>query len=172
LPALGTKIADPANRDRLAERCADPAVHKSLAVELARITSDDERLRDVELTRVNSAKHYAANTLSLLQTVPGLGNSLRLGLLYESHAIARCPRGQAVVSAGCLGKGPQASAGTRVGPSGTKIGHAHLTGAFSDAAVWSLSDHPPAQQDFARVEKTHDNGSAWPVLAHQLAPAV
>jgi len=38
LPALGKKMASQANRDGVAERCADPAVHTSLAVALARIT--------------------------------------------------------------------------------------------------------------------------------------
>src|SRR5882724_7159177 len=41
LPAMGKKIASKANRDGVAERCADPAVHKSLAGALALITSDD-----------------------------------------------------------------------------------------------------------------------------------
>ena len=31
LPAIGKKIAYKANRDGVAERCADPAVHKSIA---------------------------------------------------------------------------------------------------------------------------------------------
>ena len=42
LPAIGKKIASKANRDGVAERCADPAVHKSIAVDLALITSYDE----------------------------------------------------------------------------------------------------------------------------------
>ena len=35
LPALGQKIAYKANRDGVAERDSDPAVHKSIAVDLA-----------------------------------------------------------------------------------------------------------------------------------------
>jgi len=35
LPAIGNKMADKANRDGVAERCADPAVPKSLAVDRA-----------------------------------------------------------------------------------------------------------------------------------------
>ena len=41
-PAIGTKIAYKANREGVAERFADPAVHKSIAVDLALITSYDE----------------------------------------------------------------------------------------------------------------------------------
>jgi len=39
LPAMGTKIAYKAHRAGVAERCADPAVQKSIAVDLALITS-------------------------------------------------------------------------------------------------------------------------------------
>src|SRR6266849_4311419 len=46
LPAMGTKIASQAHRDGVAERCADPAVQKSLAVDRALITSDDALRRD------------------------------------------------------------------------------------------------------------------------------
>ena len=59
-----------------------------------------------------------------------------------------------------------------MGTSGTKIGQAHRTGAFSAAAVVCLRDHPPAQTDLARVEKPQDKGKALTVLAHQLARAV
>jgi hypothetical protein len=46
LPAIGKNIASKANRDGVAERCADPAVHTSLEVDLSRIDYDDQRLRD------------------------------------------------------------------------------------------------------------------------------
>jgi transposase IS116/IS110/IS902 family protein len=94
LPAIGKKIAYQANRDGVAERFADPAVHKSIAVDLVRITYDDELLGDVERTLVNTAKHHDANTLDLLQTVPGIGNILSLVLRYEIHDIDRFPRVQ------------------------------------------------------------------------------
>jgi len=81
LPAMGKKIAYKANRDGVAERFADPAVQKSIAVDLALITYDDDLLRDVELTIVKTAKHHNAPTLYLLHTVPGIGKILRLVLL-------------------------------------------------------------------------------------------
>ena len=87
LPEIGKKIAYKANRDGVAERFPEPAVQKSIEVDLALITYYDELLRDVELTIVNTAKHHDANTLYLLQTVPGNGKTLSLVLLYEIHDI-------------------------------------------------------------------------------------
>jgi uncharacterized protein HemX len=56
-----------------AERFDEAAVQKNIAGALALLTYDDELLRDLELPMVNTAKHHGANTLSLLQTVPGIG---------------------------------------------------------------------------------------------------
>lgn len=172
LPAIGKKIAYKANRDGVAERFADPAVHKSIEVDLALISYDDELLRDVELTLLNTAKHHDANTLYLLQTVPGIGKILSLVLLYEIHDINRFPTVQDVVSYCRLVKCAKESAGKRLGTAGTKIGNAHLKWAFSEAAVLFLRDHPPAQKYLARLEKKHDKGKALTVLAHKLARAV
>ena len=79
---------------------------------------------------------------------------------------------QDCVSSGRVVTWAKESAGKRWGTSGAKIGHAHLQWAFAEAAVWFLRDHPAAQTYLARLEKKHDKGQAFPVLAHQLARAV
>ena len=135
LPAIGKKIAYKTNRDGVAERFADPAVQKSIEVDLALITYYDELLRDLELTIVKTAKHHDANTLYLLQTVPGIGKILSLVLLYEIHQIDRFPRVQDFASYCRLVKCAKESAGKRSGTSGTKIGNAHLKWAFSDPSL-------------------------------------
>jgi len=172
LPAIGKKIAYKANREVVAERFADAAVQKSIEVDLALITYYDALLRDVELTIVNTARHHDANTLHLLQTVPGIGKILRLVLLYEIHEVHRFPRVQDFVSYCRLVKCARESAGKRYGTSGAKIGNAHLQWAFSEAAVLCLRDHPAAQQYLARVEKNYDKGKAFTMLAQKLARAV
>jgi len=63
LPEIGKTIAYKANRDGVAERFADPAVPKSIAVDLALSTYYAQLLGDVELAIVKAAKHHDANTL-------------------------------------------------------------------------------------------------------------
>jgi len=172
LPAIGKNLAYKAHRDGVAERFAAPAVHKSIEVDLALITSDDELLRDVELTIVTTARHHDAHTLYLLQTVPGIGKILSLVLLYDIHDIARFPRVQDFLSSCRLVKGARESAGKRYGTSGTTIGNAHLKWAFAEAAVLFLRDHPAAQKYLARLEKKHGKGKALTLLAQTLARAV
>jgi transposase len=172
LPEIGKKIAYKGNRDGIAERLPDPAVQKSIEVDLALMGYYDELLRDLELSIVQTAKQHDANTLYLLQTVPGIGKILSLVLLYEIHDIARFPRVQDFVSYCRLVKCAKESAGKRYGTSGTKIGNAYLKWAFSEAAVLFLRANPNGQKYLARLENKHGKGKALTVLAHKLARAV
>jgi transposase len=172
LPEIGKKLAYKGNQEGVAERFADPAVHKRIAVDLALIDSYDRLLSELELAMVKTAKQHDANTFYRLQSVPGIGKILALVLRYEIHDLQRFPRGQAFVSYCRLVKCAQESAGERDGTSGPKIGHAYLTWAFSEAAVLCLRDHPRGQKYLARLEKKHGKGKALTVLAHQLARAV
>jgi transposase len=172
LPAIGTKSASKAKREGVAARLADPAVHKSLAGDRALIPYDDALRRDVALPSVTTAKHHDAQTRALLQTVPGIGTSLRLVLLYDIHAMTRFPRVQDCASSCRLVTCAKASAGKRSGTSGSNMGHAHLQWAFAEAAVFCLRDHPAAQQCLARGEQKHSKGTALTILAHTLARAV
>jgi transposase len=172
LPARGRKIASKTNRGGVAERFADPAVQKSIAVDLALIGHDDERLRDVEVSILNAAKQHDATTLDRRRTVPGIGAILSLVLLYEMHDIQRFPRVQEFVSYCRLVTCANEAAGKRYGTSGTKIGHASLQGAFSEAAVLFLRAHPPGQKHRGRLENKHGKGKALTVLAHKRARAV
>jgi transposase len=172
LPEIGKKIAYKANRDGVAERFPDPAVQKSIEVDLALLGHYDPLLRDMELAVLKMAKQHDANTLYLLRTVPGIGEILSLVLLYEIHDIERFPRGQDCVSYCRLVKCAKESAGKRYGTSGTKIGNAYLKWAFSEAAVLFLRNNPAGQKYLARLETKHGKGKALTVLAHKRARAV
>jgi transposase len=172
LPEIGKKIAYKANRHGVAERFPDPAVHKSIDVDLALLGYYDELLRELELHLITAAKQDRANALYLLRTVPGIGKILSLVLLYEIHDIHRFPRVQEFISYCRLVKCAQESAGKRYGTSGTKIGNAYLKWAFSEAAVLFLRNNPAGQKLLTRLAKKHGKGKALTVLAHKLARAV
>jgi transposase len=172
LPEIGKKIAYKANRQGVAERFDDRAVQKTVEVDLALITYYDELLKDLELFILKTAKHHDANTLYLLQTVPGIGKILSLVLLYEIHQIDRFPSVQEFASYCRLVKCSKESGGKRLGTSGKKIGNAHLKWAFSEAATLFLRNNPQGQKLLARLEKKHDKGKALSILAHKLGRAV
>lgn len=172
LPELGQKLADKANRNGVAERLTDPAVQKSIEVDLALMGHDAHLLRDVALSVLTTAQQHHAHTLYLLRTVPGIGEILSLVLLYEIHAIARFSRGQDCVSSCRLVKCAKEAAGKRSGPSGAKIGNASLQWAFSEAAVLLLRNNLMGQKYLVRLEQKHGTGKALTILAHKRARAV
>ena len=172
LPEIGQKIAYKAKRDGVADRFADPAVPKSIEVDLALITDYDQLLTELELSIVKSATQHDANTFSRPRSVPGVGKILALVLLYEIHDIHRFPRGQDFVSYARPVNCAKESAGKRDGTSGKNTGHAYLKWAFSEAAVRFLRHNPAGQKFLATVERQHGKGKALTILAHKLARAV
>jgi transposase len=114
LPDLGKKIAYNANREGGAERFDDGAVQKTIEVDLALITYDDELLKDLERYIFKTAKQHDAHTLCLLQTVPGIGKILSLVLLDEIHDIRRFPSVQNFASYARLVKCSKESGGKRL----------------------------------------------------------
>ena len=171
-PERGKKMASQANRAGVAERFAAPAVPQSIAVDLALLDHYDHLLRDMARTIRKTATQPEAHTLYLLRTVPGSGASLRLVWLDAIHDIQRFPRGQDLVAYGRLVTCAKDAAGKRYGTAGTKLGHADLPGAFSEAAVLFVRAKPRGQPSLTRVEKKHAKGTALTVLAHPLARAV
>ena len=143
---MGTKLADQANRDGMVERCAAPAVPKSVAGDLALLGSYDQWRNDVELPIVPPAQQHDAHTVYRQPSVPGIGTMLRVVLLDAIHAMRRFPRGQDCVASCRLVTCAKASAGKRSGPSGTQSGKASLAWAFAEAAVRFLRHTPEAQR--------------------------
>jgi transposase len=154
------------------ERFPEPAVQKSIALDLTLIDAYDRLVTDLERDLVSTAKAHDAQTFYRLRSIPGVGKILALVLRYVIHDSHRCPRVQEFVSYCRLVKCATESAGKRDGTLGKKIGHAALTWAFSEAAVLFLRNHPAGQKYLARLESRHGQGKALTVLAHQLARAV
>ena len=172
LPDIGKKIAYKSNRVGVAERFADASARSSIAFDLKRIDFYDGLLNEIELEILRHAKRHDANTLQLLDSVPGVGKILSLVLLYEIHDIHRFPTVQDFASYCRLVKPRKESADKCYGFSGAKIGNAHLKWAFSEAGVLFLRHNPQGQAYLARLEKKHGKGKALTILAHKLARAV
>jgi transposase len=146
LPEIGKKLAYKTNRTGVAARFPDPAVQKSIEVDLTLVGHDDHLLREVELSVLKTATQHDANTLYLLRTVPGIGEIVSLVLLDDIHDIQRFPRGQDFVSYCRLVTCAKESAGKYYGTSGAKLGNTSLTWAFSEAAVLLLRTNPAGQK--------------------------
>lgn len=91
LPEFGKKLADKNTREGVAEHVPDPRVRKSMEMALSLIDHYDELLPDVARYSTKAAKIPDAEAFHRLRSVPGIGKSLALVILYEIHAFHRFP---------------------------------------------------------------------------------
>jgi transposase len=149
----------------------DECVRKSIEVNISLIDHYDRLLGKLEYYIDKKAKVHDPNALFRLRSIPGIGHTLALIILYEIHDIRRFPRVQDFVSYCRLVKPAKESAGKVYGHSGKKIGNAHLKWAYSEAAVLFLRKNPEALRYKRRLEKKHGKAKALSILAHKLGRA-
>nr|MBC8359826.1 IS110 family transposase [Candidatus Desulfatibia profunda] len=140
LPAFAKKISRKYNREGVAERFEDPAVKKSVEVDLAMIDSLNQILAQLEWYIEKTARQHDYQTLYLLRSIPGVGPILGLVILYEIQNIKRFPRVQDFSSYARLIKPVKESDGKWAGKSNKKIGNAHLKWAIKEAAILMLRE--------------------------------
>src|SRR5260370_8536667 len=174
LPPFGKKLIYAKNRAELKvpERFAEPQVQKSMAVDVALIDHLDEQIADVELYLKRTVKVEDPHSYFLLQTIPGVGPVLRLGLLYEIHQIGRFADVGDLLSYARLVRCQHRSANKVVGTRGKKIGNAHLKWAFSEGEWLLIRSGPTAKGRQARQEKKRGKKKTLAVLAAELGRAV
>jgi transposase len=108
---------------------------------LAMIRHFDQQITALEEELQRQTKQVAGRDYTLLQSVPGIGESLGLTILYEIGDIARFATVKNFLSYCRLVKGTVASAGKIKGLRGAKLGNPYLRWAFGQAAVIAKRDH-------------------------------
>ncbi len=172
MPRFHKVISYKRNRQGIAELFSDECVQKSIEVNISLIDHYDRILKKLEYYIDKKAKVHDPEALFRLRSVPGIGHTLALIILYEVHDILRFPRVQDFVSYSRLVKPAKESAGKRYGHSGAKIGNAHLKWAFSEAAVLMLREIPEVKKYKAKLQRKHGKGKALTILAHKIGRAV
>jgi transposase len=172
LPRFKKVISYKRNREGIVEQFNDPCVQKSIEVNLSLIEHYDQLLGKLEYYIDKKAKVHDPESLFRLRSIPGIGHTLALIILYEIHDIKRFPRVQDFVSYSRLVKCAKESAGKRYGHSGAKIGNAHLKWAFSEAAVIMLRESVDVRKYKAKLQKKHGKAKALTILAHKVGRAV
>jgi transposase len=172
LPPLVKKIRYKGNREGLIEHFRDECVQKSMETNLSLIDHYGTLLSKLEYYICKKAKVHDPDALFRLLSVPGIGQTLALVILYEIHDIKRFPRVQDFVSYSRLVKPSKESAGKIYGHSGKKIGNAHLKWAFSEAAVIILRDVPEIKKYKEKLQKKHGKAKALSILAHKIGRTI
>src|SRR6266705_5397980 len=152
----------------------NPLRQLALKNDLAVIKHFDEQIFQLEEELQRQTKKVAGRDYELLQSVPGIGETLGLTILYEIGEIERFPTVKDFLSYCRLVKGTVASAGKIKGLRGAKLGNPYLRWAFGEAAVIAKRDHHLVGPLSQRLE-AQMNGNKFKantVLAIKLARAV
>ena len=146
----------------------------SVDCDLDMIDALDATIRRIEKHIWNQAKDHDRKSLSILMTVPGVGQMLALTILYEIHTIDRFPSAQKLASYARLVKVDRSSDGkpARDGKSTRKIGNPHLKWAFSEIIVHAPRESHPIQRYYDRLQSKHAPGKAKGIMAHKFGIAV
>src|SRR5438876_592266 len=126
IPARQTRrVRDPWEEQLLAAE-DHPLRQLALKNDLAMIRHFDHQILQVEEQLQRQTKQVSSREYALLQTVPGIGETLGLTLLYEIGEIERFPTVKDFLSYCRLVKGTVASAGKIKGLRGAKLGNPYL----------------------------------------------
>jgi transposase len=168
------KLSVAANRAEMdiAQRFADPSVQKSAAADLAIIDALDAQIAEVELYLTRTAKVDDVQTFYRLRSIPGVGKTLALILLYELHDIGRFDHVGQFLSYARLVRCAHESAGKKKGAGGKKIGNAHLRWAFGEAACLFLRGSERAKAWKQKQQAQRGEAKALAILAARLGRAV
>ncbi len=156
----------------MVERFTDPAVRKSVEVDLAIVEALTEILRKLEWHIEKTAKQHDYNTLLRLRSIPGVGQILALVILYEVEDIKRFPTVQKFSSYARLIRPTKESDGKWAGKSNKKIGNHHLKWAIKEATILLLRESDQAKAYLAKMSRKYNKGKALGILTHKLGRAI
>lgn len=157
---------------RLKELPRHPLHQVTAEIDMTMIRAYDEQILRLERELLRVTKRDSWKEFNLLQTIPGIGRSLGLTILYEMERVERFPTVKNFLSYARLVKGSVASAGKLKGLRGGKLGNPYLRWAFGEAAVIAKRSHQLIKEYALRLEKKHGKFKANSVLAAKLGRAV
>jgi transposase len=172
LPSFEKRIDRRSNRKGIGARFTDPAVRTSVEVDVALMDAIHEQILAIERQINAIVPEHDPVAVHLLRSIPGVGKTLALVILYEIHDISRFPRIGNFISYARLVKCAHESAGKRVTGRNSKIGNVHLKWAFSEAACLFLRGNPRAQRYHQRLVSRYGNAKALSIIAQKLGRTV
>ena len=160
-------------RRELMQRFDDPELQSTIETDLDLIDFCDPKIRKLEIQILNKAKHHNRRNLNILFSIPGVGETLALIILYEVHTIDRFPTVQNFSSYARLVKCDRSSAGKKSGGSGNqKIGNPYLKWAFSEIITKAKITSPVIAKFYQRLQSKFGPGRARSIIAHRFGVAV
>jgi transposase len=161
------------SRRKLIQRFDDPELQATIEADLDMIEFLDPKIRNIEIQVFRQAKHHNRRDLNILLSIPGVGETIALIILYEIHRIDRFPTVQNFSSYARLVKCDRSSAGKKSGGRGhQKIGNPYLKWAFSEIITKAKITSPVIAKFYQRLQSKFGPGRARSIIAHRFGVAV
>jgi len=170
--AFEKRIDRASNRIGIETRFTDPAVRTSIEVDVAPMDALHQQILAIERQINSQVPEHDPVAVHLLRSIPGVGKTLALVILYEIHDIRRFPKVGNFISYARLVKCPHESAGKRVKGKNSKIGNVHLKWAFSEAACLFLRRNPRAKTYHQRLVSRYGKAKSLSIIAQKLGRTV
>lgn len=112
--------------------------------------------------------HHDPVAVQLLRTIPGIGKTLAMVIIYEIQDVRRFPRVGNFISYARLVKCAHESAGKKTTGRNSKIGNVHLKWAFSEAACLFLRANEHGQLWHQKLVSKYGKAKALSIIAQKL----
>jgi len=155
----------------LLETTDDPRERFSLEQDVRLVAHYDDAIKALEKELIALTKRNHPRDFALLLTIPGIGKTLALTILYEMDTVERFPTVQDFLSYCRLVKGTVSSAGKIKGLRGAKLGNPYLRWAFGEAAVLGKRHHEHLDAFSRHLENKHGKFKGNAILASKLGRA-
>lgn len=172
LPTKFTDIRAVKYHEDIINQFDEFGVKLSIELDLQRIAFYNQKLDKLEAVLKKQAAKFDLESITLLQSINGVGTILSMVILYEIHSIDRFDSVQDFASYCRLIKCQRESAGKNYGTAGAKIGNAYLRWAFGEAAILFLRGNPEAQSWLSKKTNKYNKAKALTLLSHKLGRAV
>lgn len=150
----------------------DAGVKMSAQTDIYMISHYDKAIKDIEKTVLAHARKFDMELLELLQSIPGLGKIIGLGILYEVDNFSRFANSRQFASYCRLVTPVHESGGKAVGKGNRKNGSSCLKWLFSELNATSRSHNPEMNHFAQRLIQKHGRRKGVCIYCHKLGRAV
>jgi transposase len=156
----------------LLSKVNDPATVARFSSSLALLETLDKQISDLEKQAFRLAREQDEKDLSLLKSIPGVGNILAMTILYETHTVDRFKRPGRYASYARTVKVDHSSAGKISGGGHSKIGNPTLSWAFAEVCFQARMKSPEIRKYYDDLVKTRSSKNVLSRLRHHFAVVV
>lgn len=155
--------------EEIARRVPQPHLALAMDSTLVVIAAIQGQVRRLEQEILAQAK--LNSQFRILKTIPGVGDTLALTIMYETGDVQRFPTvGDYVSYCRCV-PSHHRSNGKKKGEGNTRNGNPYLSWAYAEAATFARRFQPPARRYYDRKQALTHPAVAAKALAHKLARA-